>query len=407
MRHARETAKMPMIAPLSAKVEVLLKAAGAHPFGSVFGPFQQRILESQPYKSAVELLEPVKLLPAAVRAPLNKEWQTIESVRLDLLDAAKSLDKEDGRLYDDGVAIDQDAAVLQKRLDDFNADVDNYNRQCAGQPVNQFCTDWFGRIGTARKTLLADIGTHNALVDAWNGRYKVLAVKADAQKKKVSDREATIGTLAGACVKNPGKRQVAIAKLIRQIQSKNRDAAQRAAAALKALKDERCLSKLLPLVIGWSNAASCAMSVIAYFGERPQTARFLVRKLRSRSPEIRRHAALALRHAPQRAALLPLTESVLRDPDESVRTWSLSALGAMMNFNRGKEDSRIREKVLPLLKRAITDPNPLIRQAGFEGLSHARSAPECDQLVHLALKDADKQIRMTAPFWIDDRKCVR
>lgn len=196
-----EKAKMAMIVPLAVKIQATPKAADVHTFGSVFGPFLQRTLESQPYKSASELLAPIKLLPAQVQAPLTEEWKTIESVRLDLLDAAKPLDVEDGSLYDEAVSINKETPLLQKRLDDLNADIDNYNRQCAGQPVNQFCQDWFGRIATAKAQLSTDIGNHNKRVDVWNGRYNDLSARAAAHNKKVDDWEASIGAFAARASK--------------------------------------------------------------------------------------------------------------------------------------------------------------------------------------------------------------
>jgi hypothetical protein len=191
-----------MAVPLSSKIAHLTPSLGTRALGgTIFGPFLPRVAESQPYKSAQELLAPIKLLPAKVQAPLAADWQSIEGIRSDLLDSAKSLDAEDGSLYDEAVSINAEQAQLQKRIDDFNADVNNYNQQCAGQPVNQPCQDWFARIGAARTQLLSDIANHNARVDNWNARYNALSANAASQNQKVSDWEAAIGRFSANATK--------------------------------------------------------------------------------------------------------------------------------------------------------------------------------------------------------------
>lgn len=158
---------------------------------------------------------------------------------------------------------------------------------------------------------------------------------------------------------------------MRDILSQDPDRAHEAVMALQSAEGRECLPWLLKICLTESKgviANSAAMSVVAFWREREDTARFLIRGLRSKRPPTRAKAAWALKNAPQRAALEPLVESAMRDPDESVRLWALHALGRVW-ARFGKSDRRIREQVVPVFKSSLHDRNPRIRQAAFMELA--------------------------------------
>lgn len=155
------------------------------------------------------------------------------------------------------------------------------------------------------------------------------------------------------------------AALMRGILSRDPDRAHEAMVALQSARGRECLPRLLKVCLTESKgviANSAAMSVVAYWGEREDTARFLIRGLRSKRAATRAKAAWALKNAPQRAALEPLVECALRDPDESARLWALYALGCLWaRFGKGRR--RIRERLVPVFKAAFEDRDPRIRKA--------------------------------------------
>lgn len=193
LREARKAVGMPSLSPMASHILSIEKQSPSRNKGTIFGPFESRIIYSQPYKSAAALIDPIKKLPAEIQAPLNTEWGAIGSIRQDLLAAARPLDDEDGSLYDEAISINQGTAQLQSRLDQLNSDIANYNNQCAGRPVNQPCQDWYARLAAAKGQLERDIDSHNKRVDIWNSRYSALSASSAAHKKKVSDWESRIG----------------------------------------------------------------------------------------------------------------------------------------------------------------------------------------------------------------------
>lgn len=108
---------MPGIAPLVATLE---RIAAPRTLGSVFGPFQPRVTQSQPYSDALNLLDPIRLLPEETQKPLMQQWKEITTIRGDLLKEAVALDQKDSKLFDDGQAINRETAALQARLDAYS-----------------------------------------------------------------------------------------------------------------------------------------------------------------------------------------------------------------------------------------------------------------------------------------------
>lgn len=89
------------------------------------------------------------------------------------------MDSTDTGLYAEGVQIDKNAAALNQERAKLSADIDAYNKKCAGQPVSTYCTNWYNKLVAWQNDLQKRIAAHNKHVEEWRGRVKTFKSVVD------------------------------------------------------------------------------------------------------------------------------------------------------------------------------------------------------------------------------------
>jgi hypothetical protein len=154
--------------------------------GSYFGPLRPIVTGNKTYPYAQKyppLIQPSQD-PAAKE--LMIQWENIENARTLLLDEAQGLETKDAQLYADAEQIEQNAAALNKEIEAWEAEAAAYNQQCAGQPVNTNCTNWYNKLVSWQEDLKQRIAAHNANYDAWKQRAQALTDSVNGWKGKVN-----------------------------------------------------------------------------------------------------------------------------------------------------------------------------------------------------------------------------
>lgn len=183
--------------PVAAKrMPILSRALGKSVVsgpGYLFGPWQPKILGNEDYKKAQDYPSLIELLLPPVRDPLKANWHDIETVRGDLLANAANLEPVDRQLYQDGVNLDNDAVGLNKQRDDLNAEVAQYNSQCAGKPSNPTCDNWRTDLLRRMGILQGLINQHNDNFAAWKTKVDELQSEGTTLDGKIISWGASIG----------------------------------------------------------------------------------------------------------------------------------------------------------------------------------------------------------------------
>lgn len=180
---------------ISLEAEVLpslrkeLLKAGA---GYFYGPYPPRIYNSVPYQNGQVYASRLQGMEHPTAYKLLAQWETINTTRSGLLSEANALDPRDRSLYAEAVQLDQNAAVLNQERDKINAEVAQWNQQCAGQYPTPYCTNWGNDLDRRLADLKRRIATHNAKVDNWKARKRDFDGVVGSFVNKVQQWETTI-----------------------------------------------------------------------------------------------------------------------------------------------------------------------------------------------------------------------
>ncbi|MBI4655801.1 MAG: hypothetical protein HY746_03525 [Elusimicrobia bacterium] len=142
--------------------------------GYFWGPYHPWILDNAYYKYALKYPPQLQQHENPIAYQLLAEWQSIETTKGTLLQEAYNLNSKDSTLYAEGVQLDKEAEALKQEVDKYNAEVAAYNQQCAGQPVNQYCMNWYNRLVAWGRDLKRRIEIHNQKVLDWRNRVQGL-----------------------------------------------------------------------------------------------------------------------------------------------------------------------------------------------------------------------------------------
>lgn len=185
-------APFPEISFATAKTPQLVKKLSKPRAGSYFGPLQPIVTGNKAYSYAQKYPPLIQPSQAPVAKELMIQWVNIENARVLLLDEADGLETKDAELYSDGEQIAQNAAVLNKEIAALKAEIAAYNKQCAGQPVNTNCTNWYNKLIAWQEDVKKRIAAHNAAYTAWEERAKALTDSVDGWKGRVNIWEQAI-----------------------------------------------------------------------------------------------------------------------------------------------------------------------------------------------------------------------
>ncbi|MBI4655164.1 MAG: hypothetical protein HY746_00300 [Elusimicrobia bacterium] len=142
--------------------------------GYFHGPYPPWVLDNSHYKYALKYPPQLQQHEHPVAQQLLVEWNSIEAIKGTLLNEAYALNSRDSGLYQELVLLQNEREALKQEIGKFNAEVVAYNQQCAGQPVNQYCTNWSNRIEAWRADLTKRVNIHNQKVESFNIRKKEL-----------------------------------------------------------------------------------------------------------------------------------------------------------------------------------------------------------------------------------------
>lgn len=147
-----------------------------------------RILNSRPYNDASKYPPLIEDLPPAVRDPLRAEWAAINVIRSELLADADALEREDAQLVQEGIEIDRNLEVLERRRVQLSAEIDQFNRSCTGRPLppDEYnrCVAWQNDLTRRIAQYNADVAAHNKRVDAWHAKALDLKRRAGTASKR-------------------------------------------------------------------------------------------------------------------------------------------------------------------------------------------------------------------------------
>jgi len=200
-----ELAKMTLI-----KTEVpyalrkMFPKAGA---GYFYGPYPPRIQNSVVYQNGQVFVPHLQEQENPVAYTLLAQWGTIDTTRGELINDANGLDPRDQGLYAESKQLDQNAAVLNKERDTINAEVAQYNQQCAGHASTPQCAAWASDLSKRISSLKQRLADHNAKVDKWRAQKKEFDGAVGTFVDKVNSWEKYINDFiskAAAFLSNPG-----------------------------------------------------------------------------------------------------------------------------------------------------------------------------------------------------------
>lgn len=183
---------LPQIDLAVVKTTLLVKELPKPKAGSYFGPLQPIVAGNKAHLYSQKYVPPLHSSPDPVAKELLIQWGNIENARVLLLNEANALEGKDAKLYADGEKIAQDAAALNKEIEAWKAETVAYNEQCAGQPVNTNCTNWYNKLVAWQEDLKKQIAAHNAAYAAWKERAQALTDSVNGWKGRVRAWEQAI-----------------------------------------------------------------------------------------------------------------------------------------------------------------------------------------------------------------------
>lgn len=131
------------------------------------GPHHTIVANSTAFQSAIMYPTLISQHESQPAYALLARWDNITNKRNELLNDAGLLNAKDSGLYDAGVQIDNAAEAFAKEKAALQAEIDRYNQQCAGQPVNNYCTNWYNKLSAKIADYNRRVEIHNQKVKAW------------------------------------------------------------------------------------------------------------------------------------------------------------------------------------------------------------------------------------------------
>lgn len=185
--------------------------------------------------------------------------------------------------------------------------------------------------------------------------------------------------------------------LLEQLKSADSGKSSRAAKKLRQLRAVKVLPELLGMAVGNDFEASCAaLSVLPSYGENEFICGFLLKRLKSKSQDVRERAAAALKDCHQVRAIPTLKSLATHDSCLGVRVLSLHALRRTLELNRSFMD-----ELRPVFEDASRAPIQQIRVAGFQGLLALPGSRNAEDL-RRAMKDPDPMVsKVHGPSWAE------
>lgn len=169
-----ETSNLKEIQSLIVKSSLLPPQAGY-----IYGSFPRHISANPDYPVGKVYASKLQGHQDSVAQQLLQNWDKINTTGSSLLRDANSMDSTDTGLYAEGVQIDKNAAALNQERAKLSADIDAYNKKCAGQPVSTYCTNWYNKLVAWQNDLQKRIAAHNKHVEEWRGRVKTFKSVVD------------------------------------------------------------------------------------------------------------------------------------------------------------------------------------------------------------------------------------
>lgn len=143
------------------------------------GPHHTIVVNSTPFQNALMQAALVGQHESQPAYALLARWDDIGNKRNGLLSDAGLLNAKDSGLYDEGVQIDKAAEAFAKEKAALQAEINQYNQQCAGQPVSYYCTNWYNK-------LTAKVADYNRRVEIHNQKVKVWRINVQDLKNIVA-----------------------------------------------------------------------------------------------------------------------------------------------------------------------------------------------------------------------------
>ena len=166
--------------------------------GYICGPYHPRILNSQIYKNGEAYPPLLQQQENQMAYQLLADWSYLNSVRETLLNEAYALNTRDSGLYSEGVQLSSEAEAFKREIAEFNANVNAYNQQCAGQPFSWYCVNWSNNIDTWRADLTKRLNVHYKKAEKWRERRDELYDLADEIIVKIMGWENRINGFISA-----------------------------------------------------------------------------------------------------------------------------------------------------------------------------------------------------------------
>ncbi len=164
--------------------------------GYIYGPYPPYILNNAPYKEAQTYPPLLHEHESEMSYQLLNDWESIETIRSELLNEANVLDPNDKALYSEGVQLNATATALKDEKVKLQAEIDEFNGECAGQPSNDHCSSWYA----ALKAKIADynvrLKANNEKISDWNKRKAELTNSVQSWISKINAWVGSIESFA-------------------------------------------------------------------------------------------------------------------------------------------------------------------------------------------------------------------
>lgn len=160
--------------------------------GYLGGPYDPRVLYSKPFQDGLMRASLLGQHESQTAHALLVEWESVKTTRSGLLAEAGALNNRDSALYREGVAIDNAAAAFAKEKEALQAEIAQYNQQCAGQPVNTICTNWYNKLTAKVAEYNGRVAIHNQKVEVWRSNVQSLKNSVSSWLAKVQEWESII-----------------------------------------------------------------------------------------------------------------------------------------------------------------------------------------------------------------------
>jgi hypothetical protein len=180
---------------ISLKDEVLpsLRTEFSRPAAGSFYNVPARIYDSGPYRDGQSYIPPLQAHETQAAYKLIAQWNNeINATRSGLLNEVTPIDSKDKALYAEAAQLDQNAAALNKEREQINAEVAQWNQQCAGQKPTPHCTSWGNDLDKKLASIKQRVATHNANVDKWKSKKGEFDGVVSTFLKKINSWEETI-----------------------------------------------------------------------------------------------------------------------------------------------------------------------------------------------------------------------